>query len=66
MSTDKKRKNLKLVHSALLCSVHVNSVQSKSTEIKIIESSTFISKNGKLGRYVPYFNRGRDINCKWT
>jgi hypothetical protein len=29
-------------------------------------SSAFISKNGKLGRYVPYFNRGRNINCKWA
>jgi hypothetical protein len=29
-------------------------------------SSAFISKNGKLGRYVPYFNRGKNVNCKWA
>lgn len=43
----------------------MKSVQLKRTVIKIIESSAFISKNGKLGRYVPYFNRDRNINCKW-
>jgi len=55
-----------LVHSVLSCSVNVNSVQLKSTVIKIIESSAFISKNGKLGRYVPHFNSGMNISCKWA
>lgn len=44
----------------------MNTVQLKSTVIKVIESSGFISKSGKLGRYVPHFYRGRNINCKWA
>lgn len=44
----------------------MNSVQLKSIAIKVIESSGFISKSGKLDRYVPHFYRGRNRNCKWA